>query len=78
MAVNMIIEVIRIEEYDDGSADMEVHIDAETKLFLINHAIIDILKKSLNQFKEQFNDNVSSLEESDIEVKFKWTNEKDS
>ena len=62
----MIIEVIRIEEYDDGSADMEVYIDAETKLFLINHAFIDILKKSLDQFKEQFNDNVSSVEESDI------------
>ena len=78
MEVNMIIEVIRIEEYDDGSADMEIHMDAETKLFLINHAFIDILRKALDNFKEQFNGSVQTVEAPDLDIKFEWPNENDA
>jgi hypothetical protein len=60
----MEIEIIRIEEYKDGSADVEVHMDEKTKLFLINHAFIDILSKSLDEFEEKFM------------PKIKWTDEK--
>ena len=60
----MEIEVIRVEEYEDGSADVEVHMDEKTKLFLINHAFIDILSKSLDEFEEKFMPEI------------KWTDEK--
>jgi hypothetical protein len=60
----MEIEVIRVEEYEDGSADIEVHMNEATKLFLINHAFIDILSKSLDEFEKKFMPEI------------KWTNEK--
>lgn len=58
----MEIEVIRIEEYADGSADVELHMDEETKRWLINHAFLDILSKGLDDMKK--------LHESNIDVKF--------
>ena len=58
----MEIEVIRIEEYADGSADVELHMDEETKRWLINHAFVDILSKGLDKMKK--------LHESEVDVKF--------
>ena len=57
----MEIEIIRVEEYEDGSADVEVHMNEATKLFLINHAFIDILSKSLDEFEEKLCQRLNGL-----------------
>ena len=49
----MEIKVESIEEHEDGTATLHIDMDEETKVFLINHAVVDILRKACKLFKEE-------------------------
>lgn len=57
---DMELTVRNIKENADGSADLELVMDEQTKLWLINYAFIDILTTALDDVKE--------LNERDFEV----------
>ena len=69
-------EVIRVEEYEDGSADLEIHMNEESKRFLINYAFLDIIKKAAGQFEEHFDDNIEAVQVPDRPIEFDWSHEK--
>ena len=69
-------EVIRVEEYEDGSADLEIHMSEESKRFLINYAFLDIIKKAAGQFEEHFDDNIEAIQVPDRPIEFDWSHEK--
>lgn len=48
----MDITISEIKELDNGGAELIVNLDEETTRFLINYAVIDILKKNLAEVKE--------------------------
>lgn len=48
----MEISIINYTERDDGSADVEIRMDDRTKLFLLNYAFNEILRKNLNEIEE--------------------------
>ena len=52
----MHIEITSIVEEDDGSATLTVEMDEETKLFMINHALVDVLQKATWEFKKKFDE----------------------
>ena len=52
--IKMKFVVNSIEEHEDGSATLNIDMDEETKIFLINHAVVDILKKAINMFESEF------------------------
>ena len=56
----MELTVRNIKENADGSADLELVMDEQTKLWLINYAFVDILTTALDDVKE--------LRERDFEV----------
>ena len=58
----MELTVTSITEHEDGTADVEIKMDEQTKRWLINYAIIDILKIGL--------DEVEQLHKEDIKVEF--------
>ena len=58
----MEISIINYTERDDGSADVEIRMDDRTKLFLINYAFNEILRKNL--------DEVEQLHSEDLHVEF--------
>ena len=49
----MEIKVESIEEHEDGTATLHIDMDDETKVFLINHAVVDILRKACEIFKKE-------------------------
>lgn len=65
---DMELTVRNIKENADGSADLELVMDEQTKLWLINYAFINILTVALDDVKE--------LNERDFEVTID-TGEKD-
>ena len=48
----MNIQVESIEEHEDGTATLHIDMDDETKVFLINHAVVDIIRKACELFKK--------------------------
>ena len=56
----MELTVVKITELEDGSAEVELKMDEQTKLWLINYAFIDILSIAL--------DDVEQLHKKDIQV----------
>ena len=68
-------EVIRVEEYEDGSTDLEIHMSEESKRFLINYAFLDIIKKAAGQFEEHFDDNIEAIQVPDRPIEFDWSHE---
>lgn len=60
MGVMMELIVTSITEHDDGTADVELKMDEQTKLWLINYAFIDILSIAL--------DDVEQLHKKDIQI----------
>ena len=57
----MQIQIEKITENEDGTCDVQVNMDDETKVFLINYAILDILKKEVERLdKEIHGDPVQS------------------
>lgn len=56
----MELTIRNIKENADGTADLELVMDEETKLWLINYAFINILTVALDEVKE--------LRERDFEV----------
>lgn len=57
---NMELTVVKITELEDGSAEVELKMDEQTKLWLINYAFIDILSIAL--------DDVEQLHKKDIKI----------
>jgi hypothetical protein len=45
------MELLRLEEKDDGSATMELEISNEELEFLVSYAIRDLLKKKLEEME---------------------------
>ena len=64
---DMDIEILNMIERDDGSADVEMRMDEKTRLFLINYAFVDILRKALTDDK--------ALQEQGLEVKMEGEHE---
>ena len=58
----MELTVVKITELEDGSAEVELKMDEETKNYLINYAVIDILSTRLND--------IDKLYEKGIQVEF--------
>jgi hypothetical protein len=58
----MELTVVKITELEDGSAEVELKMDEETKNYLINYAVIDILSTRLND--------IDKLHEKGIQVEF--------
>jgi hypothetical protein len=58
----MELTVTSITEHEDGTADVELKMDEETKNYLINYAVIDILSTRLND--------IDKLHEKGIQVDF--------
>jgi hypothetical protein len=46
------IQVINVEEQEDGSAILELELDEETRNKLLEYAIIDLLKKMIEREKK--------------------------
>lgn len=47
----MILNLENLVENDDGSATMQLEADEEAKLYLINVGLIEMLKKSIKEYK---------------------------
>lgn len=47
MRDSMKLEVLDINENNNGIATLILDLDAETKLYLLNYAILDIVRKGL-------------------------------
>jgi hypothetical protein len=44
--------VTKFTELEDGTADVELKMDEETKLYLINYAFVNILSLALNDIEK--------------------------
>ena len=60
---------------EDGSADLQIHMNEESKRFLINYAFLDIIKKAVGQFEEHFNDSIEAIQVTDRPTEFNWSHE---
>lgn len=49
----MEFEILKITDNDDGSCDLDVKMSRETMLFLVNYAVVDILRRSLNELEKE-------------------------
>ena len=47
----MILELTELSENEDGSATMMLEADEEAKKYLINVGLIEMLKKSIEEYK---------------------------
>jgi len=65
MTEEMEIKIETVKENPDGSADAVVHFNAEGLKYLIQHAVIDILTKYVEQ---------NPIEQPDTETKVKLPN----
>jgi len=48
----MQFEITEMKELENGGAELIINMDDKTKTFLINYAILEILKKQLGEVKE--------------------------
>lgn len=48
----MEIKVQQVVEHEDGSATLMVDMDAEARDFMVNYAIIDIIRKGLAEVEQ--------------------------
>ena len=48
----MKFDIIEIKELLSGGAELIVEMDEKTKQYLLNYAILDILKKQLNEVEQ--------------------------
>ena len=48
----MKFDIIEIKELSSGGAELIVEMDEKTKQYLLNYAILDILKKQLNEVEQ--------------------------
>ena len=53
----MQFEIIEIKELEKGGAELLINMDEETKKYLINLALIEIIKRGLYEVKELHNEN---------------------
>lgn len=49
------MEVLSIEDQDDGSAIVTLNMSEEENNFLVQHAVIDILQKQIERKKDENN-----------------------
>ena len=49
------MQVLKVEEQNDGSAILEIEMTEKEKDFLINYAINDILRKQIDKMEEEEN-----------------------
>lgn len=68
--------MINLEEQEDGSAIMQMVMDKEGKEFLINLAVIEFVKKAVDEFNKEFpNDSPKVLETAPQGIELRWSNE---
>jgi len=48
----MKIKVQQVVEHEDGSATLMVDMDAETRDYMVNYALIDIIRKGLAEVEQ--------------------------
>jgi hypothetical protein len=56
---NMDIKINEVNELPSGGAIFEMIMDEEAKIWLINYAIVDLLKKGLVEIKELHEEEVN-------------------
>jgi hypothetical protein len=52
--IGEVMEITSMVEHEDGSATLQVTMDEKTKSFLINYAFLDLIKKGMTDFKDEF------------------------
>ena len=58
----MNLEILEIKELENGGAELIIDMDEETKRYLLNRAIIDIIKQGLLEVKQLHEEKVSEDE----------------
>jgi hypothetical protein len=48
----MEIKVQQVVEHEDGSATLMIDMDAETRDYMVNYALIDIIRKGLAEVEQ--------------------------
>lgn len=48
----MNLNILEIKEFENGGAELIIDMDEETKRYLLNRAIIDIIKQGLLEVKQ--------------------------
>lgn len=48
----MNLEILEIKELENGGAELIIDMDAETQKYLINKAIIDLMRQGLKEVRE--------------------------
>jgi hypothetical protein len=52
----MQFEITEMKELENGGAELIIDMDEETKKYLLNFAIIEIIKRGLIEVKELYNE----------------------
>ena len=52
----MNLEILELKELDNGGAELIINMDEDTKKYLINYAIIELIKKNLVEVTEMWED----------------------
>lgn len=52
----MNLEILELKELDNGGAELIINMDEDTKKYLINYAIIELIKKNLLEVTEMWKD----------------------
>jgi hypothetical protein len=48
----MNLEILEIKELENGGAELIIDMDEDTRKYLVNYAIIELIKKGLLEVKE--------------------------
>lgn len=49
----MEFQILKVTDNEDGSFNVDINMDDETRLFLLNYAVVDILRRSLKELEEE-------------------------
>ncbi len=52
----MNFNIIEIKELDNGNAELIIDMDNETKKYLLNYAILELIKRGLYEVEELYNE----------------------
>lgn len=52
----MNFNIIEIKELDNGGAELIIDMDNETKKYLLNYAILELIKRGLYEVEELYNE----------------------
>jgi hypothetical protein len=59
----MNLEILEIKELENGGAELIIQIDEQTRKYLVNYAIIEMIKKGLVEVRELHEENEAKNED---------------